>query len=333
MKKIQVLDCTLRDGGYVNNWQFGEKAVSDIRYSLEKVGVEFIELGFVREEPNLPGRSVYDRMERVSETLLERQPDTIYGAMIEMANYVAPEKICFRSDKEPQAIRYPYWKRCLDEAYEYCARIKERGYLLCCQPTRAEQYSEKDFAEMCQRFSKLAPYAVYIVDTFGLLQKDDVLRLAHVAHETLPADIILGYHAHDNMGQAFHNACAFLEMDLGTRTLQVDASICGMGRGAGNLKLELILEYLNANWGKHYQLGPVYEMWDKYLRHIMREIPWGYHPGYFITAKNRCNPNYAHYYVEKGLSAAEIEKAVSRMEGEDKYLYSPEKAKRYANLR
>lgn len=330
MGKIQVLDCTLRDGGYINNWEFGLQGICDIKKALEDTGIKFAELGFLRDEIYNAEKSVYDTTATLGNIIGNKKPGMIYGGLIEMANYYPPEKVPVRDGKGPDAIRYSFWKRLMDEAYDYCKIIKDKGYLLCCQPTRVEQYSDEEFAELCRRFSELEPYCVCVVDTFGLLHKDTMLRYAEIAHKNLTPGIILGYHAHDNMGQAFTNACAFLESDYGDRTIQVDASIFGMGRAAGNLRLEMVLEYLNYKHNMNYNLAPIYAIWEKHLKKIIKENPWGYDLAYFITAENSCNPNYASYYLKKGLSVSEIEKAIKRIEGPDKYLYSDDKAEKYA---
>ena len=328
MKKIQVLDCTLRDGGYVNNWQFGAQAIHDIRHALDRTGVTIAELGFMRNEAYQPDRAVYSSTAQVAEIIGEKDSAMLFAGLIEMANYFPEPMLAPADPAGPEAIRYSFWKRKIDEAYDYCAHIKEKGYLLCCQPTRVEQYSDADFARMCRQFSKLKPYAVYIVDTFGLLQKKDLLRYAQIGHDNLDERIVLGYHAHDNMGQAFGNACAFLEMDL-DRTLQVDASMCGIGRGAGNLKLELILQYLNDFHGGSYDLTPIYQMWDQHLGAVKQAHPWGFELPYFIAAAHACNPNYAIYFMDAGMTVAQIAAAIQGIEGQDKYLFSPEKARYY----
>lgn len=330
MGKIQILDCTLRDGGYVNNWEFGEDAIHAICRTLADVGVDIAELGFMRNEPYTKDRAIYSSVSQFAKAVGEKSSGLTYAALIEMANYFPPDTLSDRTPEGPDAIRYSFWMRCMDEAYEYCARIRDKGYLLCCQPTRVEQYSDEQFADMCRRFSKLDPYALYIVDTFGLLRKDDLLRYARIGHENLAPGIILGYHAHDNMGQAFSNACAFVDQDYGERTVQVDATIGGIGRGAGNLRLEMILEYLNETKDTQYDLTSVYRVWDEHIEAVRHSHPWGFDFPYFIAAANGCSPNYAGYFISHGLSVSEIKKAIMRIRGDDKFLYSDEKAARYA---
>lgn len=330
MKQIQVLDCTLRDGGYVNNWEFGEDTILAVRHALAKAGVEIAELGFFRDEPYSADRAVFNATEQAAKIIGQQEPGMIYAGLIEMANYYPPELLPVYNGSGPEAIRYSFWMRLMDDAYDYCSKIAAKGYKLCCQPTRVEQYSDEQFAAMCRRFSELNPYALYIVDTFGLLQKDDLLRYARIGHENLAPGIILGYHAHDNMGQAFGNACAFLEQNYDDRVIQVDASIGGMGRGAGNLRLEAILHYLNTRHGAAYDLAPIYDVWDKHLADVKKNHPWGQELPYFITAANACNPNYASDFMAMGMSVSEVYAAIQRIEGPDKYLYSREKALHYS---
>lgn len=329
MSDIRILDCTLRDGGYVNNWEFGREAINGVKHNLERVGVDVIELGFLRNETYCLDRAIYNSREQLVRIISEKKKDIIYSALIEMANYFPTELLKEKSKDGLDAIRYSFWKRKIDEAYEYCKIIANKGYKLCVQPTRVEQYSDEEFAEMIEKFSDLNPYAIYIVDTFGLLRKKDLIRYAKIADKHLKADIILGYHAHNNMQQAFSNATAFIELEM-KRNIILDASVYGMGRGAGNLNLEMIANYLNEYKGANYKLMPIYEIWDKYLRKIHTKLYWGYSLEYFIAASKECNPNYATYYAAKNdLCVKDICKIVNGIQGSDKYLYSDEKAEYY----
>ncbi|MNN69288.1 hypothetical protein D3C81_1850640 [compost metagenome] len=135
------------------------------------------------------------------------------------------------------------------------------------------------------------------------------------------------------MQQAFSNATAFVELNL-DRDIMIDASVYGMGRGAGNLNLELITNYLNEHKAASYELLPIYETFDEHLSKIFNKSPWGYTLPYYIAASFECNPNYAMYYSsEKKLPIKYIYKILKSIKGEDKYLYSDEKAEFfYKNL-
>lgn len=329
MNKIQLLDCTLRDGGYVNNWKFGYEGIKNIIKFLEKSKAEILELGFMRDEPYQKDRAIYNSTEQIADVIGEKKENVTYAALIEMANYFPSEMLAERNKYGPDAIRYSFWKRKMDEAYEYSKQIVSKGYKLCVQPTRVEQYSDKEFAGMIEMFSRLNPYAIYIVDTFGLLKKKDLLRYAKIADECMPKDIILGYHAHNNMQQAFSNATAFAELKL-DRTVMLDASVYGMGRGAGNLNMEMIMSYLNDGYGKEYDVQQIYKCWDENISHIFKQEKWGYSLPFFMAASMELNPNYAIYYSKKrDLNIESMYQLFEIIQGSDKYLYNNEKAEEF----
>lgn len=325
MNKVSVLDCTLRDGGYVNNWEFGEENIRFIREMLDDVGANIIELGFMRNEPYQSCRSIFNSIHQAADVIGKKRNGTLYAVLVEMANYFPPDMLAPRTESGPDFVRYSFWMRCLDEAYEYASKIVDKGYHLGVQPTRVEQYSEKQFADMCKRFSKINPYAIYIVDTFGLLTKEQLVKYAKIADDYVDGGIKIGYHAHNNMQQAFSNATTFAELDL-KHDIVIDASVYGMGRGAGNLNIEMLCNYLNGFRGASYNIEPIYEIWDKSLKEIHSRLPWGYSLEYFITAANQCNPNYASYLMGKNLNIVDFSKVIKSITGDDKFLYQDKKA-------
>ncbi|MCU6733088.1 hypothetical protein [Diplocloster agilis] len=330
MKKINVLDCTLRDGGYVNNWEFGYDHILQVRYQLEKAGVNIIELGFMRDEEYKRDRAIYNSTEQVKQIIGTKKSEIIYSALIEMANYYPLNMLNDRSPDGPDLMRYSFWMRCLDEAYDYAKLIVDKGYMLGVQPTRVEQYSDSQFAAMCERFSRLNPYAIYIVDTFGLLTKEQLVHYARIADEHVGDGIRIGYHAHNNMQQAFSNATTFIELGL-KHDLVIDASVYGMGRGAGNLNLELIGNYLNGNESGRFDMTAITDIWDETLCEIYERLPWGYKLNYFTVASNQCNPDYARYYLNKypKMKVGSLNKIIEKITGPDKYLFSIEKAEMF----
>lgn len=332
MNKVQILDCTLRDGGYVNNWEFGYENIKNLVQDLEESKVDIIEMGFIRNQPYDCDKAVYNSNEQLSRIIDNKKTGVKYAALVEMANYYPIEKFEDNNGKGIDAIRYSFWKRKMDEAFEYSKKIVDKGYQLCVQPTRVEQYSEVEFGKMIEKFSKLNPYAIYIVDTFGLLTKNDVVKYAKVANECLPHDVILGYHAHNNMQQAFSNATSFIELDM-KRDIMIDASVYGMGRGAGNLNLEMIYNYLNERGQNNYNIEPVINTWDNIISHIYHNKPWGYSLPYFLAASMQLNPNYAIYYMKREeLAVTDIKEIFNLIKGENKYLYSDEKAEKYYQM-
>lgn len=339
MGEIYLLDCTLRDGGYINDWDFGEDVLSGILAGVERTGVEVMELGFLKNEPHKEGRAVFNTMAQVKEFIKKKKSGLQYAVMSELVNPVPLDRLERADGGGADIIRMILWKTkrlpdgrvvdALDEGYEYCRGIVERGYRLCVQPVRVNQYSDEEFITIIRRFSVLEPMAFYVVDSWGTQNGEGVLHYMRLADQHLPEKTVLGYHGHNNMMQALSVSQAALKEGF-KRTLMIDASVYGIGRGAGNLNLELIAKYLNEQYGKHYDLTAMLEIYEKYIKEIYRRETWGYSIPYFLTASYNCNPNYARYLgSELKLEADCIRYVLTHLPPEGRIIYSKSEADFY----
>lgn len=326
MKQISLLDCTLRDGGYVNDWHFGEKAIYHITKKMVLAGIEYFEIGFVRECEYQPDYSLFNGNDSVREMIAPKNPDTKYVGMIDMGRPVSLEKLGKRVEEGFDVFRVIFKKSKVEAAYNYIKELAGLGYEVFAQAVGTDNYTDREFIDLIAKFNALPIRAFYIVDSFGLIKKRDFLRLVQIADNNLREDIMLGYHSHNNMQQAMGNASSMAELSL-KRDIVIDACVFGMGRGAGNLNMELFAEYMNENFGKNYRIEPMLEIIDEYLNDIYRENFWGYSLPFYLSASNGCHPNYAIYFASKGTltvkSFNEILKAIPK---EDKALYSKERA-------
>ena len=134
-------------------------------------------------------------------------------------------------------------------------------------------------------------------------------------------DIRLGFHGHNNLQLAFSNAQVLGKIQT-KRTLILDSSVYGMGRGAGNLPTELITQYINKNIASRYDVSMVMDIYDEYISSIRKQYEWGYTVPYHIAASNVCHPNYAAYLINKQtLTMKDIEKIIQSIPEEYKVLY------------
>ena len=108
----------------------------------------------------------------------------------------------------------------------------------------------------------------------------------------------LGFHSHNNLQMSYSNAIEMLKFPT-NRDLMLDCSIMGMGKGAGNLNTELLLEHLNLYYGKNYHIAPLLEVIDKVINQLHSEFYWGYAPEYYLSAANQCTPSYASHFYNK----------------------------------
>jgi isopropylmalate/homocitrate/citramalate synthase len=327
MGKVSLLDCTLRDGGYVNDWRFGETAIPKIVKKLIETGVEIIELGFLKNEPYSTERTVFSREEQIEQLIHPKKNGVLYAGMVEVVSPLPINELIENSNSSIDVIRVLVWKRLLDQGFEYCREILAKGYKICIQPARVNQYSEREFINMIELFNTIKPMAVYVVDSWGTQSREATTRYLNIADKYLKKDIALGYHGHNNMQQAFSCAEAFVNMGF-ERDIIIDASIYGMGRGAGNLTIEMFATHLNKTLNKSYRLEPMLEIYSEFIEPIYRQTAWGYSVAHLLTALYDCNPNYANYLSqEKGLSSKMISEVLRTLSEQDKIIFSPDAVK------
>lgn len=336
---VRLLDCTLRDGGYVNNWNFGKDNIVEITQKLEDTGVDIIEIGFLKQESYNEDRTVFNQIEQITTILPKKKQGIEYAVMIDAMNPVALDQITERTNNSVDVIRVMVWKSkhdednnvvdCLQEGYEYCKKLAEKGYKICVQPARVDQYSDEEFIKMVKLYQQLDPLAIYVVDSWGVLETEQVIHYVALAEKTMKPEIAIGYHGHNNMLQAFGTAAEFSNFTT-NRDLFIDASVYGIGRCAGNLNLEIIAQYLNKCKQGSYRIEPMIVIYEKYIKNIREQNNWGYSIPYFITGKYNCHPNYANYLCfEKDVDSVTFEKIVNRLQGDDKILFTKKLADEY----
>ncbi len=329
MRNIYLLDCTLRDGGYINDWCFGEEAIKGIGRKLAQTGIEIFEVGFIKGDTYDKDRSVFPDVDSIRNVIEPKDSHMKYVGMLDMSKPVPLDRIPECDGTSIDGIRVIFKKDKIDEAYEYCKRIQELGYFISVNFVGTDLYTDKEFIEGIEKFNTLHPFAVSIVDSFGLIKRKQFLRLVYLADNNLEKGIVLAYHAHNNLQQAFGNAEALVELNL-KRDLIIDACVFGMGRGAGNLNLELFAEYMNENLGTHYKIEPMLEIMDEYLSDIYKTKFWGYSLPLYLSASTRCHPNYAIYLAEKNsLPVKAFNELLQSIPDEDKARFSKEKAEKY----
>ena len=329
MGSISLLDCTLRDGGYVNDWRFGEAAIRGILRKIAQTGVEYCEVGFLKPAPCDRDRSMFPDTESLTRIIAPRSEKLTYAAMVDMSAPIPLEQVGERTPEGVDMLRVIFKKNRVNEGFEYCRRLREKGYLISANFVSTDAYTDEELRAELSRFATLDLTAVAIVDTFGLMKRNHFLHIVKVMDESLPERINLCYHSHNNLQQAFGNAEALVNLGL-ARGIILDACVFGMGRGAGNLNLELFAEFMNDNCGRHYQIQPMLEIMDEYLYEIYRYHFWGYSLPLYLSAVNGCHPNYAIYLEQKlSLTAKSFGELLKGMAPEDKAIFSKDKAEEY----
>ena len=144
MSRINLLDCTLRDGGYVNDWHFGRDAIFNIGKKIVLAGIEYFEIGFIRECEYSKDYSLFDGNDSVRDMIAPKNPDTHYVGMIDMGRPIPLEKLGKRVPDGFDVFRVIFKKSKIEEAYNYIQELEKLGryefYDACCVPDQGILY-------------------------------------------------------------------------------------------------------------------------------------------------------------------------------------------------
>lgn len=297
MNKVQILDCTLRDGGYVNNFAFGKSCIHKIINQLTEANIDIVECGFLEDGDYNPETSIFTKVEQISSFIPSQRKGTMYVAMACYGEY-SLSQLSKYDGSSIDGIRVTFHYNEIEGALEYCKEIKNKGYKVYVQPVGTTSYSDEQLLSLIHRVNELQPYAFYLVDTLGLMHQEDVLRFYYLINHNLDEQIQMGFHSHNNLQLSYSN-CQMLTNLATDRIISLDSSVYGMGRGAGNLNTELIASYINEHHEKKYEIEPILEIVDEFIIKIKEKSEWGYSVPYYLAAINGCHPNYASYLNNK----------------------------------
>ena len=298
--KRYLLDCTLRDGGYVNDWEFGRDNITNVFERLVSSGVDAIEIGFLDDRRSFDIKRTIMPCTADAEKIFGRL-DRGNAMVVGMIDYgtCSIDHLQECSDSWLDGIRVIFKQPVAREALEFCRQVKAKGYKVFAQLVSVTTYSDDDFKELIETVNDVHPYALSMVDTYGLLDPEQVTHIIRVIDSFLASDIILGFHAHNNFQLAFANAMTALNSGL-ERDILVDGTLYGMGKSAGNAPSELIAMYMNEHYGKHYCITDMQEAITTSLMDIYRKKSWGYKLFFYIAAEKQVHPNYVSYLMNKG---------------------------------
>jgi len=321
-----LLDCTLRDGGYVNDWKWGFQTTRDIIQSLVKAKVDVVEVGFLRNvEGYNPDISVCNHIEELNRLLPENPGHTIFSGMAMRSNYDI-NKLSPYSGSGIEMIRITAHDYDIEEGMDFAREVKEKGYKLSINPINIMGYSDERILWIIDQVNKIQPYQFSIVDTFGSMKRRDLDRIVSLVDNNLDRNIRVALHLHENMSLSFSLAQKYVDKHL-NRPTAIDGSLMGMGRIPGNLPIELIADYLNEYADKSYDIDYMMDAIQDYIAPIKGTPQWGYTPAYFLSARFNLHRNYAEHYLKKGdLTNRDINHILARIDAKKKTAFDKEYA-------
>ncbi|MDD3138273.1 MAG: hypothetical protein PHX08_04785 [Lachnospiraceae bacterium] len=333
-KNIQLLDCTLRDGGqgledsYYGGYadeQYSDAVKNSIARQLVNANVDIIELGSIKPTEDDRRFACYQNIEDLASFM----PQNIKGQLF-AALYTGPDTdlsdIPDWNERLPQVVRVILRYSELQKSIDFCKGLSSKGYKVFMQPMLTMRYTPEEIQMLIRSANDMNAYALYLVDSYGYMKNDDVIKLAKTYDEGLLPSIRIGFHAHNNMNLAFSNVMAFLNSSL-KHSVIVDSTLQGIGQGAGNLQTEIIANYLNENFQKSYKYEDVLEGCE-IIDSISKDNLWGYSVTRLLPAINKTAYKYALSLRNNyKLSYVEIHRILSTISEELRHRYTIENTK------
>lgn len=285
MKNFHIIDCTLRDGGYYTNWNFDTSLVRELIKTLDKNGIDIIELGY---KSPLKGGAYRKCNDGFIKNIVDFETKNNLAFMIDAKDFVNKNGVDFDllsdcikdKDKSPFSVCRLAIK--LDEieiAVEIAKFIIQKGYRLFVNLMTVSLLSEENVLKFLITMSPLAE-VLYIADSYGNLTPDKVSTIAQncvVAHNKSN-----GIHCHDNLGLAFANSLSALNNGFD----YVDSTMLGMGRGVGNTKTEQVLIYRN-----NQITADVLDILEEFQK-LQTIYKWGFNSLYMLGGLHHTHPLY-----------------------------------------
>ncbi len=306
---IEILDCTLRDGSHVNEGKFSKGEFSLIFNALNKVAVDYVEVGFL--EPGHPSNalSYFNSLSEMSKIVDEfGYSGQKYGFLLrtdrcEIDAIKKSEKLAFC-----RIAMYPEHE---DEVRKYAKEIIDNDYKLFINPIGITTLTRNQIVRIIEVCNDIGVDALSIVDTNGALDKKIFLNTLKIFESRLDPSCAIGIHLHENLNRCQLLVECLLENKSRDRNYIIDASLNGMGRIPGNLPLELLLlllkDYRNKENDVRDLYGVIQQLRDKYFN-MSR---WGYNIIYAESARLNINRSYPEFFESQGMDTSEIVKYLS----------------------
>lgn len=278
---IQISDCTIRDGGYLLDKNSDPMFVRGIINGLVKAGIDYIETGFLQSKTN--GETiVYSNSQGVKKYLPAYSGTSEFVGFCDNSRY----SIDFLDECDGESfksLRISFAKHEREEALKFCELAKRKGYNIFVQPMDAVGYTMAEREDMICRVNEFEPEAMAIVDTFGAMYMEDLVQIFTQMDSLLSKKIKVGLHTHNNLQLSCALAEKLISLAVETeRSVAVDGSLLGMGRGAGNAHTEILADYLNKYCGHKYDVPVLLETIEKYILPLKETIRWGYDIPMFV---------------------------------------------------
>lgn len=288
---IKVVDCTMRDGGLVNNFDFDDDMVKAIYIANIDAGVDYMELGYKASKkifvPAEFGKWKFSDEDDIRRIVGDNDSTLKLSVMADAERTDYHNDILPKSQSALDMIRVATYAHQIPTALEMIKDAHDKGYETTVNLMAISLVNETELDEALEILAKSEVDVIYLVDSFGALYSEEIRRLINkYLHYAKAEGKKVGVHAHNNQQLAYANTIEALI--LGTSYL--DATFAGLGRGAGNCPMELLLGFLK---NPKFHIRPVLKLIQENIMKIKETANWGYDIPYMITGQLNMHPRSA----------------------------------------
>jgi len=297
-----LLDCTLRDGGYYNAWDFSRELIVDYLEAVAQAGVDVVEIGFRSlDARGFKGACAYSRDDFIRDLPI---PDSLrIGVMVNASDLLAADDPCSAlthlfpvaaQDSPVSLVRIACHTHEVSGAKPAVRWLVEQGYQVGLNLMQIADRSSEDIAALAAQVADSGVSVLYFADSTGGLSPSQTVTIVEALRREWPGP--LGVHAHDNMGMALQNSLA--AMNAGVEW--VDSTVTGMGRGPGNTRTEDLCIELASLRSTSANLVPLMKLIRQRFQPMKSQYGWGTNPYYYLSGKYGIHPSYVQEMLHNG---------------------------------
>jgi len=289
--EIKLLDCTVRDGGLMNNHKFDEKIVKAVYQACVDAGIDYMELGYKASKkifaPSEFGAWKYCDEDSIRQIVGDNDTSLKLSVMADAERTDYHEDILPCEQSVLDTIRIATYIHQIPTAIDMIKDAHDKGYETTLNLMAVSAVQERELDEALEAIMKTEVDVVFLVDSWGVLYSEQIQALTKKYLEyASAAGKQVGIHAHNNQQLAYANTIEALIVGAN----RLDASFAGLGRGAGNCPMELLIGFLH---NPKFHLRPVLECIRDHIEPLREELRWGFDIPYMITGQLNLHPRAA----------------------------------------
>ena len=295
-KELKVLDCTIRDGGLMNSSRFDDKTVRAVYDACADAGIDYMEIGYKNSKsiynPADFGDWRFCDEDAVKRIVGDNKRDIKISVMADAAKSDYKTELGPKSESLIDMVRIAAYIHQIPLALDMIKHCTDMGYETTVNIMAVSTVRESELDEGLEMFGESGVGSIYLVDSFGSLYSEQIrymmAKYMRIAHEYGKE---IGIHAHNNLQLAFANTIEAIVCGAN----MVDGTLAGLGRGAGNCPLELLVGFLH---NPRYTIRPLLECVEKEIEPMREKLGWGFDYPYMVTGFLNRHPKSAMEYNE-----------------------------------